>query len=61
MLLNPISFIFKLGKHQSLKLQPLRKLSANSEVASLPLPPALMTPNVPDTKRQPEDSNQMSS
>lgn len=27
MLANPVSYIFKLGKHQSLKLKPLRQLS----------------------------------
>ena len=61
MLRNPISFIFKLGKVQSLPFQPLRVLSAGSEVPSLPLASALKTSKGPVKKVESPHSNQMSS
>lgn len=61
MLRNPISFIFKLGKAQSLPFQPLRSLSAGSEVPSSPLASALKTAKVPVKNVESTHSNQMSS
>ncbi len=58
---NPISFIFKLGKHQSLHLRPLRQLGAKSENRSSLLPAALITPAAPIKIQQAPHSNQMSS
>lgn len=61
MLRNPISYIFKLGKHQSLKLQPLTQLSADSESPSSTIPTPLALPKVPVKIEQAPHSNQMSS
>ncbi|MEP6881677.1 MAG: hypothetical protein ABI866_06770 [Dokdonella sp.] len=61
MLRNPISFIFKLGKVQSLPFQPLRRLGAGSEVPSLPIASALKTSKVPVKNVESTHSNQMSS
>ena len=61
MLRNTISYIFKLGKHRSLQLQPLRQLSAKTEntIATIPAPLAVRKAFV-KTKQAPH-SNQMSS
>ncbi len=61
MLLKPISFIFRLGKHQSLKLRPLRTLSTNGESAPLQAPSSPTKRNVYGKLERPIDSNQMSS
>ena len=61
MLRNPISYIFKLGKHRSLQFQPLRQLSAIAENPSLLLPTSLMTLDVPVKIEPARHSNQMSS
>lgn len=61
MLRNPISFIFKLGKYESLPVQPLRQLSTIPDSPSSLLPCSLMTPKVPMVIVQPLHSNQMSS
>ncbi len=61
MLRNSISFIFKLGKHRSLQLQPLRQLPAMSESPSSTIPPVLALPIVPVKIEQTTHSNQMSS
>ena len=58
---NPISFIFKLGKVQSLPFQPLRVLSAGSEIPSLPLASTLKTSKVRVKNVESSHSNQMSS
>lgn len=61
MLRNPISYIFKLGKHRSLPLRPLSQLSAQAEE----LPQSLPTlPRISDRSAkngQAQHSNQMSS
>ncbi len=61
MLRNPISFIFKLGKHQALHLRPLRQLGARSESPASLLPTSLITPEAPMKIQQAPHSNQMSS
>lgn len=61
MLRNPVSYIFKLGKHRSLPLQPLRQFSAKTESPLLPLPTPLTMQEVPAKTRQSQHSNQMSS
>jgi len=61
MLRNPISFILKLGKRQSLPFRPLTKLSPLAEGPS-PLPPtSLATPDAAVNIGQSRRSNQMSS
>ncbi len=61
MLRNKISYIFKLGKHRSLQLQPLRQLSAKTENSSATIPTSLaMRQALLKTKHSP-NSNQMSS
>ncbi len=61
MLRNPISFIFKLGKHQALHLRPLRQLSAPSENPASLLPTLLITPDAPIKIQEVPHSNQLSS
>lgn len=61
MLRNPISFIFKLAKHESLPLQPLRQLSAIPDSPSSLLPSSLMRLAVPVMIEPERHSNQMSS
>ncbi len=59
MLRNPISFIFKLGKHQSLRLRPLRQLSVQSENPASLNSTSLITPEAPLKIQQTPHSNQM--
>jgi hypothetical protein len=61
MLRNPLSFIFKLGKHESLQFRPLRQLSVETLNASLPPPTSPMMLDVPSRNEPEQHSNQMSS
>lgn len=61
MLRNPISYIFKLGKHPSLQLRPLMQLSDKIESPSSPLPSAQLMLEAPHKRGQLQHSNQMSS
>jgi hypothetical protein len=61
MLRNPLSFIFKLGKHQSLPFRPLRQLGDSAKSPLLPLPTNEVTGAVPARPREAQRSNQMSS
>jgi hypothetical protein len=61
MLPSPLSFIFKLGKHQSLQFRPLRQLSVEDQGARLPPAISPMTRDVPLRNEPEHHSNQMSS
>jgi hypothetical protein len=61
MLRNPLSFIFKLGKHRSLQFRPLRQLGEKGENSSLPPPTSSMMRDVPAKNEPAQNSNQMSS
>lgn len=59
--LNPISFIFSLGKHNPLPLRPLIQLKGAVADPSALLPTLLKTPKSPAKIEQVQQSNQMSS
>ena len=59
MLRNPISYIFKLGKHRSLPLRPLSQLGAQAEELPLALPTLQRERSAKNGQAQ--NSNQMSS
>ncbi len=61
MLRNPISYIFKLGKRESLPFRPLMKLSALDENPSPPPPSSRVLRTGPERNGPARHSNQMSS
>jgi hypothetical protein len=58
---NPLSFIFRLGKHRSLPFRPLRQLGVETASPSLPLPGPRVAPETPRNIEKTNQSNQMSS